>query len=169
MSATFSTCDLCHTRRLCHLIRDDQGGAQIACIRCLGLDGKRRGSKMRNVRVMAQTAGGPRLMDSGLERSYLLELQLRESAGDIADLVIKPRLELFQGFFYKPDFAFVEEPRRRARRVWVDTKGPTSQRWRDVCKAWKVFGPGPLLEVKRGRNGGFVVTREIHGGKAVAA
>lgn len=160
-------CAFCGKPRKLRLVTD-QGTPKMACDDCLGLKAKGRASKMRNVRTTAQTAGGPRLMDSKLERDYLLELELRERAGDIADLVVKPRLELFRGFFYRPDFEYVEAPAASARRVWVDTKGPTSQRWRDVVKAWRVFGPGPLLEVKRGRRGGFVVTREIQGGKAAA-
>jgi len=114
----------------------------------------RRGNKYGAVR----TVRDGRSFASRIEADYGAELELRERAGEIHGLAYQPRVELEPGLFYKPDFAFME----RGRPVFVEVKGVRTDRYRLICKLWRLHGPGVLREVmRRGRGARFVVTREI--------
>lgn len=100
-----------------------------------------------------------RWYDSKLERDYAEELSLLEQAGAIVNLEAQPRVELERGIFYKPDFAWTEP---NGRRVFCDTKGIVTERFRLICKLWALHGPGVLQIVqRRSKREGFRVTREI--------
>ena len=104
-----------------------------------------------------RTVRNGRSFPSTLEADYGDGLKLLERAGEISDLEFQPRVELEPGFFYKPDFRFVE----RGRVVHVEAKGVRTGRYRLICKLWRLHGPTVLREVARGRHGSFVVVREI--------
>lgn len=101
-----------------------------------------------------------RLYASKAERDRGDQLRLLEQAKVIRNLGEQPRIELEPGIFYRPDFVYVE----RGRLVYEDVKGVVTERFRLVCKLWRLHGPAVLRVTKRkGTRSAFIVVREIMG------
>ena len=110
-----------------------------------------------------KTMFGGRIYDSAAEADRAAELVLLFKAGEIGGWSQQPRVELVAGIFYRPDFAYIE----RGRLIFEDVKGVATDRFRIICKLWREFGPGLLRVTKRrSRKSGFMVVKEIPGGKA---
>lgn len=114
---------------------------------------------------------GGKLYASTAERDYAGQLRLLEQAGDIAELVEQPTVTFYAGFNYRPDFAFLDcavGAKAQGTRVYCDVKGVTTDRFRLVKAAWRLFGPGYLQIVQRaGRRQAFRVVEEIPPGECV--
>lgn len=95
--------------------------------------------------------------DSQLERRRFEYLTMAESAGKISDLHRQTSVELEPDIKYKTDFDYIED----GRRVWEDTKGVITDRFRLLCKIWRLHGPGPLRVVKISKNG-WVIAKTIN-------
>ena len=103
------------------------------------------------------------LRDSGAENDRVRDLTSMQNARKIKDLHEKTVVELVPGISYCTDFDYL----LKGRRVYENVTGITSERFRMIMKLWRLFGPGPLLLVKRkDRTRPFQVTRIIPGGKA---
>jgi hypothetical protein len=101
---------------------------------------------------------GARLFDSMAERDRAEELRLLEVAGEIAELVLQPVVELTAGIRWRLDFSYVE----RGRTCWEDVKGVMGRDTALKVKLWREYGPGLLRITKRdGRKRAFMVVREV--------
>lgn len=69
-------------------------------------------------------------------------LVAREKAGELRDIECQVTTRLTAGITHKTDFKCwdikSDEP------LWVEYKGFVDQRWRDIQKLWKYYGPGKL-------------------------
>lgn len=101
---------------------------------------------------------GGRLMDSQAEADRAQDLELLQSAGEIAELEYQPVVTLTAGIKYKPDFKYIE----RGRPVFEDVKGCISRDAALKFRLWKQYGPALLRLTRRAsRRSGFTVFREI--------
>ena len=86
---------------------------------------------------------------SKLEAAVFQILQLREKAGEIADIRQQVTVDLTCGIRWKVDFSFYDEAAMR--RVWAEAKGCETDRYRICLKLWRGgHGPGDL-EIWKGR------------------
>lgn len=88
------------------------------------------------------------LFDSTAERDRFEQLRLLMLAGEIQDLRTQTRVELEPDIFYRTDFDYME----LGRQVYEEVKGVETERFRLLCKIWKLHGPGPLRVLKRSRS-----------------
>lgn len=69
----------------------------------------------------------------------LLQMQ---KAGEISTIECQVTTRLTAGITHKTDFKVYDL--RLNEPVWVEYKGIEDQRWRDIKKLWRVYGPGRL-------------------------
>lgn len=69
-------------------------------------------------------------------------LLLLERAGEIDTIECQVTSHLTAGINHKTDFKIWDLKLGEA--VWVEYKGFEDQRWRDIKKLWKLYGPGRL-------------------------
>ena len=120
----------------------------------------RRGNKFHA--VPAEWEG--RRYASTAERDYRAVLAWREMAGEVRNIEEQPRVELEPGIFYKPDFQLEEKNGSGGWRLaYHEVKGMETERFRLICKLWRLHGKAPLRVVKRaGRRAHFCTVREIY-------
>lgn len=117
---------------------------------------------MRNKYGARRTRVGDRVFASKVEADYMRELQLREKAGDIADLFFQPVVTLVAGVTYRPDASYdVMVNGKEWRTEYVEVKGVMTDRFRLIQKLWKHSGPGPLLVVRRQGRKGWNIKRIV--------
>lgn len=82
------------------------------------------------------------------ERDCYCYLKLLEKEGELKDLYCQVTTPLTAGITHKTDFKYfdvkLQEP------VWAEYKGFEDQRWRDIRKLWKYYGPG-VLRIYKGK------------------
>ena len=76
------------------------------------------------------------------ERDCYAMLKLREKAGEIDSIECQVTTQLTAGLTHKTDFKYWDL--KRGETIWCEYKGFVDQRWRDIKKLWKFYGPGPL-------------------------
>lgn len=76
------------------------------------------------------------------ERDCFLYLKLLEKAGEYSQIECQVTSELTAGITHRTDFKVWDVKRNEA--LYIEYKGFTDQRWRDIRKLWKRFGPGRL-------------------------
>lgn len=69
-------------------------------------------------------------------------LLLMEKAGEINSIECQVTTPLAAGITHKTDFKCWDIKRKEP--LWIEYKGFVDQRWRDIKKLWKHFGPGRL-------------------------
>lgn len=106
--------------------------------------------------VRAQYAG--RSFASQAERDCFKLLELMERAGEIKDIQCQVTTPLTAGITHRTDFKYFDC--KLGETVWGEYKGFEDQRWRDIRKLWKVYGPG-RLRVYKGRGFKIICTEEI--------
>lgn len=91
--------------------------------------------------IRSQSYDGRSFHSKG-ERDCYEMLVLREKAGEIRELECQVTTRLTAGITHKTDFKcwdnLKDEP------LWVEYKGFVDQRWRDIQKLWRFYGPGRL-------------------------
>lgn len=118
----------------------------------------RRGGRGGNKFGARRTVGVEgRLFDSKLESDRASDLALLAAGGEISALAMQPRVQLEPGIFYRADFSYEEN----GQLYFEDTKGVVTERFRLICKLWKLHGPAPLRIVRRYGKGGFVIDKTI--------
>ena len=85
-------------------------------------------------------------------------LKLLERAGEIDSIECQITTHLTAGITHKTDFKYFDN--KLGEIVWGEYKGFEDQRWRDIRKLWKVYGPG-RLKVFRGRGTRIFCQEEI--------
>lgn len=81
-----------------------------------------------------------------LERDRAETLKLHLAAGTIRSLTEQPYVQMAMFHSYKPDFTYVDA--QSGIRVFEDTKGVSTDRFRINVKLWRERGPG-LLRISR--------------------
>lgn len=115
-----------------------------------------RGNKFNAKRALGRSG---RMYDSTAERDRADQLKMLEDLKEIEELREQTRVELEEGIHYRTDFDYLE----KGRRVFEDVKGVETERFRLICKLWRLHGPGPLRILKRaGRAQKFQVTKIIN-------
>jgi hypothetical protein len=76
------------------------------------------------------------------ERDCFEMLKLLERAGKIDTIECQVTTPLTGGINHKTDFRYWDL--KESEHVWVEYKGFIDQRWRDIKKLWRLFGPGRL-------------------------
>jgi hypothetical protein len=99
-----------------------------------------------------------KLYDSQAERNRAEYLKAQETAGEIANLMEHPKVQLTKFHAYKPDFCYEEN----GRLVFEDVKGAVTDRFRINCKLWRERGPGVLRISKRMYKSSKWNVKEIH-------
>lgn len=97
-----------------------------------------RQNKFNAVRV--QHAG--RSFASKGERDCFEYLKMLERAGEVENIECQVTTKLTAGITHKTDFRCWDNLRNEP--LWVEYKGFSDQRWRDIKKLWKIYGPGRL-------------------------
>jgi len=96
--------------------------------------------------------------DSIAEKDYAQVLLALEKSGEISDIRRQEMVKLSAANIgYKPDFSYTED----GRRIYVDVKGFETPEFRLKARLWRVYGPGPLRIVKRGKGDNFITVKEI--------
>jgi len=127
--------------------------------------GKRKGSKMGNKSAtsnnMQELAG--RRFDSRLERDRAELLVLLQRGKEIRNLRFQEKVYLTKAEIgYRADFYYEERyAPRKFRKIWEDTKGFETPRWRLIKRLWKHYGPGALRVTVRTRDGKIKTKEEI--------
>jgi hypothetical protein len=101
------------------------------------------------------------------ERDCYEYLRLLERAGEIDSIESQVTTHLTAGITHKTDFKYWDN--KLGETVWAEFKGMEDQRWRDIRKLWKCYGPG-RLKVYKGRGTRIYCYEEIipDGYKAVS-
>lgn len=104
------------------------------------------------------------------EKKFADLLDIRCKA-DGTDWDYEPKLTMFEGFTYSPDFVVIEDGRpvlyheiKAFRRRQGKTKiiyRPVDPRWPSQKKIWRSFGPAELQVWTAGRNGVFTLVEVI--------
>lgn len=89
-----------------------------------------------------QRMSGGRSFASKGERDCWEMLKLMERAGEIDSIECQVTSHLTAGITHKTDFRYWDL--KKGERVWAEYKGLVDQRWRDIKKLWKLYGPGRL-------------------------
>lgn len=99
--------------------------------------------------------GDARAFPSKLEAKAYAELELRQAAGEISDLIrYPPAVPLTKaGITYHLDFGFYNV--QGAHYEWGEAKGMWQDKWKTYYKLWQYYGPGPLTVWEYGKNGGL--------------
>jgi hypothetical protein len=99
-----------------------------------------------------------RSFHSQAERDCYQYLKLLERAGEIDSIECQVTTPLTAGITHKTDFKYWDC--KLGETVWGEYKGFEDQRWRDIRKLWKFYGPG-RLRVYRGRGTRITLAEEI--------
>lgn len=95
---------------------------------------------------------GGRYYGSQAEADYRKVLDLLVAAGKIKELVDQPQVYLTDAQIgYRPDFCYFDLASRET--IFVEVKGLETREYQLKLKLWRVYGPGPLLIVKRKHSG----------------
>ena len=97
---------------------------------------------------------------SAKEAARANELMLLVAAKEITHFEQQPRVELLPGVFFKADFKYREKhPGFGWLTIYEDSKGVETDRFRMICKLWKIAMPATciLRVTKQGRRGGVAV------------
>ncbi len=73
-------------------------------------------------------------------------LKMREKAQELDSIECQVTTPLTAGITHKTDFTCFDI--KLGEKVWVEYKGFEDQRWRDIRKLWKFYGPGRLRVYK---------------------
>lgn len=92
------------------------------------------------------------------ERDCYLYLKLLERGGEIDSIECQVSTHLTAGISHKTDFKYWDL--KRGEMIWAEYKGFEDQRWRDIRKLWRHYGPGPL-RVYKGRGTRITISEEI--------
>lgn len=76
------------------------------------------------------------------ERDCYEYLKMLERNGEIEQIECQVTTPLTAGITHKTDFKCFDL--RRNEPLWVEYKGMSDQRWRDIKKLWRFYGPGRL-------------------------
>ena len=80
---------------------------------------------------------------SKLENAVYDILKLREKAGEIKNIQCQDAVELTDAKIRcKIDFSFIDCKSKK--KVYCESKGVITERWRIIKKLWQIFGPGKL-------------------------
>lgn len=97
------------------------------------------GLKYRNIK----TSAGGFSFDSKAEASLYAILRLREAAGEISDIAVKPNVHLTDAkILCIPDFSYIDATSGST--IYAEMKGFETPVWRIKRRLWKFYGPGPL-------------------------
>jgi hypothetical protein len=136
-----------------------QGKGPFKCRKCGHVFTPKRGNKYH----AEKSTVGSTVFDSKAEKRYLTEdLAWRLKAGEITNLVIKPRYELEPGIHYKPEATYLDVALGHP--VTVEVKGSSTKggRFPTIVNIWRNHMDHPLHIVEydyRGKR--FVTTRKI--------
>lgn len=143
----------------CRGLAIGQAKGPMKCRRCGHEFTAKRGNKYH----AEKCTQGSTVYDSRVEMRYLTEtLAWRLKVGEISDLVIKPRLELEPGLYYKPEAQYFDKG--MATKVTVDVKGSGTKggRFPTIVIIWRNHMDHPLHVVEYDyRRKSFVTTRKI--------
>lgn len=98
-----------------------------------------RGNKYGAVRSEASDG---RSFHSKGERDCYEYLKALEKEGELRDIECQVTTKLTAGLTHKTDFKCWDN--KKDEPLWVEYKGFVDQRWRDIKKLWKFYGPGRL-------------------------
>ncbi|MEO7958426.1 MAG: hypothetical protein ABIW76_17220 [Fibrobacteria bacterium] len=101
--------------------------------------------------------------DSNDEKSFILVyLALRETAGEVRDIVVKPKYIIEPGVSYVPEVTYFDIA--EGTRITVDVKGKATRsngRFPTIKRIWKNHMDHPLHVVERDENGRWVTKQKI--------
>lgn len=92
--------------------------------------------------IRSRTSDG-RMVASKGERDCYEYLKLLARSGEIDSLECQVSTPLAAGIKHKTDFKYWNL--KKGETEWAEYKGFEDQRWRDIKKLWKHFGPGRLI------------------------
>jgi len=101
-----------------------------------------------------------RCYDSRMEMKYAIHLDYLVSAGDVADWIPQPSVQLGEDTAFRPDFLVIE---KTGIPYYVDVKGKETPRFRMIKKLWAKYGRLNLHVVKYVK-GQLQTTEIIEGG-----
>lgn len=99
-----------------------------------------------------KSRGGDYLFDSRLERRLFEQLRLRELAGELSEITVKPNVRITKSkILCIPDFSAVDTATGQLR--YHEAKGFRSEVWRIKMRLWRNYGPAPIDVYVAGSNG----------------
>lgn len=99
-----------------------------------------------------KTRGGDYLFDSRLERRLFEQLRLRELAGELSQITVKPNVRITKSkILVIPDFSAIDTATGELR--YHEAKGFRSEVWLLKMRLWRQYGPAPIDVYVAGSNG----------------
>lgn len=91
--------------------------------------------------ICSKSSGGRSFASKG-ERDCYEYFKLLERAGELDSIECQVTSQLTAGITHRTDFKYFDL--KLGESIWAEYKGLEDQRWRDIKKLWKFYGPGRL-------------------------